>query len=166
MLILFFLELTQQLPSNWLWRFLWISYACLPWPKCVQMNKNIVAQITYATHAGDIVLMAAYANELPCYGLKGDLTNYATGTLLRTMSNNLWKHLEQVTVTSTWTWQLMVLIMFLNFTRGGYDVSITAYCTGLLLACCHLKKFELDEDYPGNETVCNLIRFFYAFICF
>jgi len=45
-------------------------------------------------------------------------------------------------------------------------VSITAYCTGLLLACRHLKKFELDEDYPGNETVCNLIRFFYAFICF
>ncbi|CAM6033094.1 unnamed protein product [Sphagnum compactum] len=62
------------------------------------MNKNIVAQITYATRAGDIVLMAAYANELPCYGLK-------------------------------------------------------AYCTGLLLACRHLKKFELDEDYPGNETV-------------
>ncbi len=43
-------------------------------------------------------------------------------------------------------------------------MSITAYCTGLLLACRHLKKFELDEDYPGNETVCNLVRFFYAFI--
>jgi hypothetical protein len=98
--------------------------------------------------------------------LKGGLTNYAAGTLLCNMSNNLWKHLEQVTVTATWTWQPMVLIMFLNFTRGGYNVSITAYCTGLLLACRHLKKFELDEDYPGNETVCNLIRFFYAFICF
>jgi hypothetical protein len=24
-----FLELTQQLPSNWLWRFLWISYICM-----------------------------------------------------------------------------------------------------------------------------------------
>jgi hypothetical protein len=24
--------------------------------------------------------------------------------------------------------------------------------TGLLLARRHLKKFELDEDYPGNET--------------
>jgi large subunit ribosomal protein L5e len=51
------------------------------------MNKNIVAQITYATRAGD--MMAAYANELPCYGLKGGLTNYAAGTLLCTMSNNL-----------------------------------------------------------------------------
>jgi large subunit ribosomal protein L5e len=64
-----------------------------------------VAQITYATLAGDIVQIAAYAHELPCYGLKGCFTNYAT-----------------------------------------------AYCTGLLLARCHLKKFGLDEDYPGNET--------------
>jgi large subunit ribosomal protein L5e len=70
-------------------------------------NKDIVAQITYATLAGDIVLTAAYAHELPRYGLKGGLTNYAA-----------------------------------------------AYCTGLLLARRHLKKFELDEDYPGNETVC------------
>jgi large subunit ribosomal protein L5e len=70
-------------------------------------NKDIVAQIAYATLAGDIVLTAAYAHELPRYGLKGGLTNYAA-----------------------------------------------AYCTGLLLARRHLKKFELDEDYPGNETVC------------
>jgi large subunit ribosomal protein L5e len=68
-------------------------------------NKDIVAQIAYATLAGDIVLTAAYAHELPRYGLKGGLTNYAA-----------------------------------------------AYCTGLLLARRHLKKFELDEDYPGNET--------------
>ncbi|CAK9221682.1 unnamed protein product [Sphagnum troendelagicum] len=62
-------------------------------------NKDIVAQITYVTLAGDIVLTAAYAHELPHYGLKGGLTNYAA-----------------------------------------------AYGTGLLLAQCHLKKFELDED--------------------
>jgi len=68
-------------------------------------NKDIVAQITYATLAGDIVLTSAYAHELPRYGLKGGLTNYAA-----------------------------------------------AYCTGLLLARRHLKNFELDEDYVGNET--------------
>jgi len=45
-----------------------------------QTNKDIVAQITYATLAGDIVLTAAYAHELPRYGLKGGLTNYAAGT--------------------------------------------------------------------------------------
>ena len=38
-----------------------------------------MAQITYATLAGDIVLTAAYAHELPLYGLKGGLTNYAAG---------------------------------------------------------------------------------------
>lgn len=38
-----------------------------------------MAQITYATLAGDIVLTAAYAHELPRYGLKGGLTNYAAG---------------------------------------------------------------------------------------
>ncbi|CAK9270510.1 unnamed protein product [Sphagnum jensenii] len=49
-------------------------------------NKDIVPQITYVTLAGDIVLTAAYAHELPHYGLKGGLTNYAaaysTGLLL------------------------------------------------------------------------------------
>ncbi|XP_024389450.1 large ribosomal subunit protein uL18y [Physcomitrium patens] len=67
-------------------------------------NKDIVAQITYATLAGDIVLTSAYAHELPRYGLKGGLTNYAA-----------------------------------------------AYCTGLLLARRHLKNYDLDDEYVGNE---------------
>ncbi|KAG5233354.1 60S ribosomal protein [Salix suchowensis] len=49
-------------------------------------NKDIVAQITSATIAGDIVLASAYAHELPRYGLEVGLTNYAaaycTGLLL------------------------------------------------------------------------------------
>ncbi|MED6217982.1 60S ribosomal protein L5 [Stylosanthes scabra] len=49
-------------------------------------NKDIVAQITSASIAGDIVLAAAYAHELPRYGLEVGLTNYAaaycTGLLL------------------------------------------------------------------------------------
>ncbi|XP_027925602.1 60S ribosomal protein L5-like [Vigna unguiculata] len=49
-------------------------------------NKDIIAQITSATIAGDNVLAAAYAHELPRYGLKVGLTNYAaaycTGLLL------------------------------------------------------------------------------------
>jgi hypothetical protein len=56
-----------------------IVYASVPWHLFVQTNKDIVAQITYATLAGDIVLTAAYAHELPCYGLKGGFTNYAAG---------------------------------------------------------------------------------------
>ncbi|XP_076915994.1 large ribosomal subunit protein uL18-like [Bidens hawaiensis] len=49
-------------------------------------NKDITAQIISATIAGDIVLASAFAHELPSYGLKFGLTNYAaaycTGLLL------------------------------------------------------------------------------------
>ncbi|KAJ1381417.1 Ribosomal protein L5 eukaryotic/L18 archaeal [Sesbania bispinosa] len=49
-------------------------------------NKDIIAQIISASIAGDIVLAAAYAHELPHYGLEVGLTNYAaaycTGLLL------------------------------------------------------------------------------------
>jgi large subunit ribosomal protein L5e len=49
-------------------------------------NKDITCQIQYATIAGDIVVAAAYAHELPHFGLKMGLTNYAaaycTGLLL------------------------------------------------------------------------------------
>ncbi|KAJ7944003.1 60S ribosomal protein L5 [Quillaja saponaria] len=49
-------------------------------------NKDIVAQITSASISGDLILAAAYAHELPRYGLEVGLTNYAaaycTGLLL------------------------------------------------------------------------------------
>jgi large subunit ribosomal protein L5e len=49
-------------------------------------NKDITCQIVYAAIAGDVVVAAAYAHELPQYGLSVGLTNYsaayATGLLL------------------------------------------------------------------------------------
>ena len=49
-------------------------------------NKNITTQIVYARIQGDVVLAAAYSHELPRYGVKVGLTNYAsaytTGLLL------------------------------------------------------------------------------------
>ncbi|MQL76173.1 hypothetical protein Taro_008570, partial [Colocasia esculenta] len=49
-------------------------------------NKDIVAQITSASVAGDLVLASAYSHELPKFGLEVGLTNYAaaycTGLLL------------------------------------------------------------------------------------
>nr|XP_016439554.1 PREDICTED: 60S ribosomal protein L5-like [Nicotiana tabacum] len=49
-------------------------------------NKDIIAQIVSASIAGDMILASAYAHELPRYGLKVGLTNYAaaycTGLLL------------------------------------------------------------------------------------
>ena len=49
-------------------------------------NKDVVAQIVHSKVSGDEVLAAAYAHELPRYGVKVGLTNYAsayaTGLLL------------------------------------------------------------------------------------
>ncbi|GFN77597.1 60S ribosomal protein l5-like [Plakobranchus ocellatus] len=49
-------------------------------------NKDIVCQIAYARIVGDVIVCAAYSHELPRYGVKVGLTNYAaaycTGLLL------------------------------------------------------------------------------------
>merc|ERR1712156_788368 len=49
-------------------------------------NKDIICQIAYAKIEGDSIICAAYAHELPRYGVKVGLTNYAaaycTGLLL------------------------------------------------------------------------------------
>jgi len=49
-------------------------------------NKDVITQITYARIEGDFVMAAAYAHELPRYGMPHGLTNYAgvyaTGLLL------------------------------------------------------------------------------------
>merc|ERR1711872_197486 len=49
-------------------------------------NKDIICQIAYAKLEGDVVICSAYAHELPRYGVKVGLTNYAaaycTGLLL------------------------------------------------------------------------------------
>jgi len=49
-------------------------------------NKDIICQIAYAKIEGDAIICAAYAHELPRYGIKVGLTNYAaaycTGLLL------------------------------------------------------------------------------------
>jgi len=49
-------------------------------------NKDVIAQIAYARIEGDVIVCSAYAHELPRYGIKTGLTNYAaayaTGLLL------------------------------------------------------------------------------------
>jgi large subunit ribosomal protein L5e len=49
-------------------------------------NKDVIAQIAYSRIEGDVIVCAAYAHELPQYGIKLGLTNYAaayaTGLLL------------------------------------------------------------------------------------
>ncbi|KAJ3415857.1 60S ribosomal protein L5 [Chytridiales sp. JEL 0842] len=49
-------------------------------------NADIIAQVVYAQITGDVVMAAAYAHELPRYGIELGLTNwsaaYATGLLV------------------------------------------------------------------------------------
>lgn len=49
-------------------------------------NKTVICQIVHAKLQGDFVLAAAYSHELPKYGIKHGLTNwaacYATGLLV------------------------------------------------------------------------------------
>lgn len=49
-------------------------------------NKDVVCQVAYARIQGDVVMCSSYAHELPRYGIKVGLTNYAaayaTGLLL------------------------------------------------------------------------------------
>lgn len=40
-------------------------------------NKDVICQIAYAKIKGDVIMTAAYSHELPRYGLKVGLTNYA-----------------------------------------------------------------------------------------
>lgn len=40
-------------------------------------NTDVICQIVYSKIQGDIILAAAYAHELPAYGVKVGLTNYA-----------------------------------------------------------------------------------------
>ena len=40
-------------------------------------NKDIICQVAYARVYGDIIVESAYAHELPKYGVKVGLTNYA-----------------------------------------------------------------------------------------
>jgi len=42
-------------------------------------NKDIVAQIAYSKLEGDHIMAAAYSHELPRFGVKVGLTNYAAG---------------------------------------------------------------------------------------
>jgi len=55
-------------------------------------NRDIICQIAFARIAGDVIMCSAYSHELPRYGIKVGLTNYAaayaTGLLLARRLNH------------------------------------------------------------------------------
>ena len=45
---------------------------------CVRFtNRDVICQVMYATLAGDVTICSAYSHELPKFGMKAGLTNYA-----------------------------------------------------------------------------------------
>jgi ribosomal protein L18 len=42
-------------------------------------NKDIIVQVVYARIQGDFILTQAHSRELPRYGIKHGLTNWAAG---------------------------------------------------------------------------------------
>lgn len=63
-------------------------------------NKDIICQIAYSRIEGDVVVASAYAHELPRFGVKSGLTNYAaaycTGLLLAR------RHLKKLKLDTTY----------------------------------------------------------------
>jgi large subunit ribosomal protein L5e len=99
-------------------------------------NVDVVCQIVYSKIGGDHVLTSAYSHELPRYGVKAGLTNYAAGLLM-------------------FVFGVGSLKGYLAFVRSN---TITAYCTGLLVARRLLNKLGLDKRYEGNTDVTNANR--------
>lgn len=96
------------------------------------MSANIV---------GDSVLAAAYAHELPRYGLEVGLTNYAAGIL------KLLVFFCVLLCPSLWLYHRSVILNCFVLKMWS------AYCTGLLLARRVLKMLEMDDEYEGNVEV-------------
>ena len=45
-------------------------------------NVDVVVQVVFSKIGGDHVMTAAYSHELPRYGVKAGLTNYAAGDVV------------------------------------------------------------------------------------
>ena len=116
-----------------------------------QSNKRVTCQIVYATIAGDVCVASAYSSELPKYGLKIGLCNYAAGARAASTpaAARRWARRSRVPGGRS----PETLAQSLVRRARGADAPVArrpAYCTGLLIARRVLKKFNLAEVYEGN----------------
>ena len=91
-------------------------------------NKDITCQIAYARIEGDVIICAAYAHELPRYGVKVGLTNYAaaycTGLLLaRRVSDREHFYRPQ----RSWGKVIFSQACVILFTEGGLPQCMLGY---------------------------------------
>jgi len=122
-------------------------------------NKDIIAQIAYSRIEGDVVVNAAYAHELPRFGIKCGLTNYAaayaTGLLLAR------RHLKKINLDGTYKGVEDVKGDDYNVEKEGdnpapfravLDVGLARTTTGAKLFAVMKGVADGGIDVPHSET--------------
>jgi large subunit ribosomal protein L5e len=123
-------------------------------------NKDVICQIAYAKIKGDMIMTAAYAHELPRYGLKTGLTNYAacyaTGLLLArrhlTKLNLADKYQGKTEVTGEdWSYNLDEIEGPKPF-RATLDSGLARTSTGAKLFAAMKGACDGGLDVPHSDT--------------
>jgi large subunit ribosomal protein L5e len=121
-------------------------------------NKDVIAQIAYSKLEGDIIVCSAYAHELPRYGVKAGLTNYAaayaTGLLLAR------RHLKNIKLDGTYKGLEEVSGDYYNAEKEGDLAPFKAVLdTGLARTTTGCKVFAVMKgvadggiDVPHSEN--------------
>jgi large subunit ribosomal protein L5e len=121
-------------------------------------NKDVIAQIAYSKLEGDIIVCSAYAHELPRYGVKAGLTNYAaayaTGLLLAR------RHLKNIKLDGTYKGLEEVSGDYYNAEKDGDLAPFKAVLdTGLARTTTGCKVFAVMKgvadggiDVPHSEN--------------
>jgi large subunit ribosomal protein L5e len=121
-------------------------------------NKDVIAQIAYSRIEGDIVVCSAYAHELPRYGIKYGLTNYAaayaTGLLLAR------RHLKKIGLEGTYEGQVDVNGEDFNVEASGdkapfkavLDIGLARTTTGAKIFAVMKGVADGGIDVPHSET--------------
>ena len=127
-------------------------------------NSDIVAQVIYATIAGDICICAAYAHELPRYGLTVGLTNwsagYAVGLLLARRLLTKYNLAELYTGVKEATGEQKHLIIY--YSHECKQAMTFIQTTGtfcMLFSCCKRERFMSTSH---NVIASTLILHFIA----
>jgi len=122
-------------------------------------NKDIICQIAYSRIEGDVVVASAYAHELPRYGVKHGLTNYAaaycTGLLLAR------RHLKKIGLHDTYKGLQDVSGADYNVEKEGdnpapfravLDVGLARTSTGAKVFAAMKGVADGGIDVPHSET--------------
>jgi len=121
-------------------------------------NKDITAQIAYSKIEGDVIVCSAYAHELPRYGVKVGLSNYAaayaTGLLLAR------RHLKTLKLDQTYKGLENVTGEFYNVEQEGdnapfkavLDIGLARTTTGAKIFAVMKGVSDGGIDVPHSES--------------